>query len=74
MNRIEDMEAFMRRVAQELGCLPSYADPLHGNAHIFEKIKVLKRRSHTTGSTCTKCGLYLAGHATGSADICTCPL
>lgn len=62
----------MRNVATEVGCLPSYADPLHGNKHIFEKLKQLKKRAKTDGSTCTRCGLYLGGHATGSADICTC--
>lgn len=26
-----------------------------------------------TDCVCAKCGMFLPGHATGSADICTCP-
>jgi hypothetical protein len=41
------LEAFLRDVAKELGCLPSYVDPYpqEGNAHIMRKLRKLTKES-----------------------------
>lgn len=39
--RIQELEALVGKMALKLGCLPSYADLLGGNQHIFDKIQQL---------------------------------
>lgn len=43
IDRLGKYERLVLQVAQEFGCLPSYADPEKGNQHIIEQIQSFKR-------------------------------
>lgn len=50
---IQQHEAFMLAVAEEFGCLPSFADPdpAKGNKHIIDQIQAFKKQSELNAET-----------------------
>ncbi len=41
--KIKELEAFMKNVALQVGCLPAYAKPNEGNAHVYRAIQELQK-------------------------------